>query len=73
MRTLKNDYNFCNTDEIEDVFNLLEKNVAATNKLIEHIDTLIESKCFPESIFKILTTLRNACAVNVMNIARLTK
>ncbi len=73
MRTLKNDYNFCNADEIEDVFNLLEKNVAATNKLIEHIDTLIENKCFPESIFKILTSLRNTCAVNVMNIARLTK
>ncbi len=73
MRTTTNNYNFHNDNEIEDVLHLVEKNIDCTNKLIKRIDALIEKKHFPDSIFKILTTLRNTCAVNVMNITKLSK
>ncbi len=73
MYTIKNNCDYQNNDEVEDILNLVEKNVDCTNKLIKHIDNLIENKHFPESILKVLTSIRNTCAVNVMNIARLTK
>ncbi len=73
MYSLKNNYDNRNADDIEDVYHLLKKNADTTKTLIQHIDALIESKHFPESILKILISIRNACAINVMNIARFTK
>ncbi len=73
MHTLKNNCDYQNNDEVEDILNLVEKNVDCTNKLIKHIDNLIENKYFPQSILKVLTSVRNTYAVNVMNITRLTK
>ncbi len=69
----KKNCDYCNDEDIEDVFSLLEKNVDCTHTLINRIDDLIEHKYLSESIIKILTTLRNTCAMNVMNIAQLTK
>ncbi len=69
----KKSCDYGNNEDIEDVFVLLEKNVNCTHTLINHIDDLIENKYFSESIISILTTLRNTCAMNVMNIAQLTK
>ncbi len=73
MYKIKNDYDNRNNEDVEDVLNLVEKNVDCTNKLIQRIDILIENKHFSESILQILITIRNTCAVNVMNINRLTK
>ncbi|MEW7292632.1 hypothetical protein [Aquimarina sp. 2304DJ70-9] len=73
MQKLKKGYDYRNHEEVEDVFNLLEKNLDCTNKLINHIDNLIEKKYFSEPVHNVLTTLRNTCAVNVMNIAQLTE
>ena len=58
MYTVKNDCDYRNNDDVENILNLVEKNIDCTNKLINHIDTLIESKYFPESILKILTSIR---------------
>ncbi|GAA4270980.1 hypothetical protein U6A24_03690 [Aquimarina gracilis] len=73
MHTTKSHYDYRNNDEVDDVLNLVEKNIDCTNKLINHIDNLIESKYFPEPTFRVLTSIRNTCAVNVMNITRIRK
>ncbi len=73
MQKLKKSYDYRNHEEVEDVFNRLEKNVDCTNKLIKHIDHLIEKKYFSEPVHKVLITLRNTCAVNVMNIVQLSE
>ncbi len=73
MYTIEEDCDYSNNKEVEDILSLVEKNVDCTNKLIKHIDAIIERKYFQEPILKVLTTIRNTCAVNVMNIARLTK
>ncbi|MDY8134107.1 hypothetical protein [Aquimarina sp. 2201CG5-10] len=57
-------------DEIQDVYALIEKNMDCTKKVILHIDFLIERTDLPETTIKSLTSLRNICAVNVMNLAR---
>lgn len=59
--------------DVDDIINLLAKNVRCTNNLIQRIDQLIESKNLPESITKVLVTFRNTCAINVMNITQVIK
>ncbi|WP_271782036.1 hypothetical protein [Aquimarina algiphila] len=62
-----------NDDDVEDLFNLLEKNLNCTQTLIHHIDAFIERKHPNENMLNVLTTVRNTCAVNAMNITRLTR
>ncbi len=73
MYSIKNKLDHRNDDDIENVINLLNENVDCTNKLIQHIDSLIEKKHLSETILRILKKIRNTCAVNMMNLARLTK
>jgi len=73
MHKLKKSQIYKDHEEVKDVFTLLEKNMNCTNTIIDQIDYLLERKHLPDSILKILTSLRNTCAVNIMNIARLTQ
>lgn len=68
-RTDKNEL----ASQVEDVFVMVEKNVSCTKSVIDHIDNLIEQKPLHESIHNALTELRNICAINVMNLARVNK
>ncbi|MBQ4820341.1 hypothetical protein [Aquimarina sp. MMG016] len=68
-KTIKND-NLVKNEEIEGVYRLIEKNMDCTKKVIKHIDVLIENRLYPESAFKSLTSLRNVCAINVMNLLK---
>ncbi len=73
MYKLKKSYDNRNDEDVEDICTLLEANVDCTNKLIKHIDNLIEKKYFSEPIYKILISLRDTCAVNAMNIVKFIK
>ncbi|GAA3514540.1 hypothetical protein GCM10022393_30620 [Aquimarina addita] len=60
-------------NEINNVIHLIQNNIDCSKEIINHIDTILETKEIPASISNDLITQRNACAVNVMNFVRITK
>ncbi|WP_299437806.1 hypothetical protein [uncultured Aquimarina sp.] len=70
MHESSNHYNNQNPRELENIINLIKKNVDCTKDIINHIDKFLENKQLPKSILDALVTQRNACAVNVMNFTR---
>ncbi|AXT63293.1 hypothetical protein D1816_24110 [Aquimarina sp. AD10] len=73
MHTIKNDCDYQSIDDVNDIYNLVKKNSNCAQLLIKHIDLLLENKHLSESIVQILTSIRNTCAIHVMNLARVAK
>lgn len=55
------------------VLEMINKNVNCTKSMITHIDYILEHKSLQESMIDSLTSIRNMCAINLMNLSRVNK
>ena len=70
MNGLYQNLNQSNSEQINSVLYLIEKNLECTQSIILQIDDLIETNFLSDKIYSSLSALRNSCAMNIMNLSK---